>query len=287
MRSVSSGDSKGEEVAMEDFTDRLRVLVKSQSKLSVRVRSARKELRDFIPLIVRNDHGNPLYLSPMHLQWIAHVEYCWSRRLRAIVLAHFGSGKSSTLAVPLACHLLGQDQNLRIKVVTNDNDNAMKRVNAVKRIIESPPYSKVFPNVEEGEKWTNHELYLKRTGFAIDPSVQARGVLTTGIGGRADVILFDDVCDQKNSMDSQQRKKVLSLIEETWLSRLEPDGRVLWIATVWHQDDATHHLMRREGWCTLVQKVSDDCTCIEQEVVGDMGGYPEVIPDTSANAGKG
>lgn len=272
---------------IETIEERKRRIGLCQIAMTKSVRAARGSVQEFIPLIIRNDHGVPLSLSPMHLQWIAHVNYCWERGLRAIVLAHFGSGKSSTLAVPLACHLLGTDPNLRLKVVTNDNDNAMKRVNAIKRIIESPPYSMVFPNVEEGEKWTNHELYLKRSGFAIDPSVQARGVMTTGIGGRADVILFDDVCDQKNSMDTNQRRKVLSLIEETWLSRLEPDGRVLWIATVWHQDDATHHLMKREGWCTLVQKVSDDCSCIEQEVVGEQGGYPSVIAEVGSNVGLG
>lgn len=256
--------------------ERIRKGALLKARIQRRIRLARANLEEFIPLVVKDDHGHSLVLSEMHRQWVAHVDYCWKRDLRAMVLAHFGSGKSSTLAVPMACYVLGKDTNTRIKVVTNDNDNAMKRVNAIKRIIESPTYGAVWPGVLEGEKWTNHELFLRRSGFAIDPSVQARGVSATGIGGRADFILFDDVCDQKNSMDAGQRKKILSLVEETWLSRLEPDGKVLWIATVWHQDDSTHHLMQRSGWCTLVQKVSEDCTMIDQEVVGDLGGYPGV-----------
>ena len=88
-------------------------------------------------------------------------------------------------------------------------------------------------------------------------------------------MLLDDVCDQKNSTDPAQRKRVLDLCEQTWFSRLEPDGQTLWLATSWHQQDASHVLMQRKGWCTLIQRVSQDCTEIEQEVLGAYDGlYP-------------
>ena len=62
------------------------------------------------------------------------------------------------------------------------------------------------------------------------------------------------------------------------MSRLEPDGRTLYIGTPWHLDDATHHLMQRQGWCTLIQRVSSDCQTIEQELIGapDPIAYPLV-----------
>jgi intein/homing endonuclease len=193
---------------------------------------------------------------------------------------------SSTLLVPMIAWLLGQDSNRRVKVVTNDDGNATRRTIGVGRIVESPVYQAIFPGVRRGDRWTDHEMFLERKGFSLDPSVQARGVFTTGIGGRADFVLFDDVVDQKNSMDQAQRRKVLDLVEQTWLSRLEPDGKVLMIATPWHAEDATHNLMRRAGWCTLVQRVSHDCASIEQEVVGcpDVASYPTVQPEAKAVA---
>jgi intein/homing endonuclease len=182
---------------------------------------------------------------------------------------------SSSLLVPLCAYLIGQDPNLRIKIITNDDDSASKRVGAVKRLLESPVYHEIFPDVQSGGAWTGHELYVKRIGHAVDPTVQARGIFTTGIGGRADVELLDDVVDQKNSMDPIQRRRVLSLLEETWFSRLEPDGHMLGIGTPWHQDDANHHLMQRPRWCTLKQAVADDCTEIQQTVIGGFEDYPD------------
>lgn len=235
-------------------------------------------LADFIELTVGDDHGNNLVLAPMHQQWVAHWHYCIARDLKCMIVAPFGHGKSSTLAVPLVAHFLGMDPNRRAKIVTNDDPGARKRVGAVKGILESGSFKRIFPEARKGPKWTDHELYLKRTGQAIDPSLHARGVQTTGIGGRADLIVFDDAVDQKNSMDAIQRSKVLQYIESTWLSRLEPDGKVLYIDTLWHLDDATHHLMDRPGWCTLVQRVSPDCRFIEQELIGVVDDqYPNVL----------
>lgn len=238
------------------------------AQFNLRVRRARTDLSEFARLAVRDDHGRSLELAPMHRAWVAHVGYCWERGLKAMVIAHWGSGKTSTLAVPLIAHKLGGDPNLRVKIVTNDDANAVRRVGGVARLAESPVYRAVFPQIRRGTKWTDRDLFLKRTGSALDPSVQARGLFTIGVGGRADIIVFDDVVDQQNSMEHTSRAKVLNFVEQTWLSRLEPDGRVLWIATVWHQDDATHHLMQRPGWCTLLQRVSEDCSCIEQELLG-------------------
>ena len=76
-------------------------------------------------------------------------------------------------------------------------------------------------------------------------------------------------------MDPAQRKKVLDLLEGTWLNRLEPTGYALAIGTAWHASDAHHILMQRAGWCTLIHRVSQDCTAIEQEVLGAKDGlYP-------------
>lgn len=248
------------------------------AKVALRLIQARKQLGTFIQTVVRDDHGTLLELAPIHAAWIRHVEYCWERSLRAIILAPFGHGKSSAFAVPLIAFQLGLDPNKRIKIVTNDDASATKRVGLCKKIIESATYKEIFPGTRRGGKWTDHELFLQRKGDAIDPSVHARGIYTTGIGGRADIEVFDDIVDQRNSAEQNQRKKALAVIDETWTSRLEPDGKVLYIGTLWHLDDATHHLMQRPGWCTLLHKIPDDCGRIVQEVYGADADYPKPSP---------
>ena len=241
-----------------------------------RAKRARENFGIYVQMVCRDNFGNAINLAPIHYAWIRHIDYCWPRGLRALILAPYAHGKSSSLAIPLCSWLMGRDITARIKIITNDDPSAVKRVGACKRTIESPAYRQVFPEVKRGDRWTDHELYLRRSGYStIDPSLHARGVNTTGIGSRADYEIFDDVVDQKNAMDPAQRKKVLDLIEGTWLNRLEPNGHVLGIATAWHQGDANHVLMQRAGWCTLIHRVSLDCTCIEQEVLGAKDGeYP-------------
>lgn len=252
---------------------------RATARLMRRFLAARTSLVDFVETTCKDDHGSFLRCAPIHQQWVFHIQYCWSRGLKALIVAPFGHGKSSSFAVPLIAHCLGIDPNLRVKVITNDDSGARKRVAAVKKIIESKPYQLIFPRTRPGGRWTDHELYLKRPGHAIDPSVQARGVLTTGIGGRADIEIFDDAVDQKNSYDQAQRAKVLSLIESTWISRLEPDGFVLYVDTLWHLDDATHHLMQRSGWCTLIQEIAPDCSRISQRVMGTVDNDYRVITE--------
>lgn len=235
---------------------------------------AAHDLGLFIQNAVQDDRGRPLELAPIHRAWLTHLDYCWSHGKHCMILAPFGHGKSSTLAVPLVAHAVGRDPGIRVKIITNDDGNAVRRVMGVARLMETDAYRAIFPRFRRGKKWTDHELYAEREGHAIDPSVQARGVAGTGIGMRADLLVFDDVVDQRNSLEQAQRRKVTDLVEQTWLSRLSPTGRVLYIATPWHLDDATHHFMQRPGWCALVQRVVDDCSQIQQEVVGAAGDYP-------------
>jgi hypothetical protein len=161
----------------------------------------------------------------------------------------------------------------------------MERVMGISALIRTPRYRFVFDEVREvpkgkagfgkQTKWTQHEIFLQRPGFALDPSVQAAGVLSAGTGGRADLLILDDVVDQKNALDEPKlRDKVADNIDNVWMSRLEPGGRVIMIATPWHQNDYTHRIQKREVWCTLRQWVSDDFSRIEQEVYNPPVDYP-------------
>lgn len=210
----------------------------------------------------------------MHRRWLQHLDYCRDHKRKCMIWAHWGSGKTSTLAVPLSAWLIGRDPNVRIKFITNDDTSAKRRVAGVARLVESATYRAIFPEVQAGNKWTEHEFFVRRTGHAIDPTIEARGVFTTGVGGRTDFLVFDDVVDQLNAADQVQRKKVLDFVENTWIQRLSPTGGLLYIATPWHLDDASHHFMNAHGWCSLVQRVSDDCSKIEQTVLGAEDDYP-------------
>lgn len=249
-------------------------VIEARNAFEERVRRARTNLRDYIEFAARSEEGTPIELHYIHLAWVHHVTYCWSRGLYAGIMAPFGSGKSSTLAVPLCTYLIGHNQQIRIKLIANHDDYAARRVSAAKAIMESVEYQLVFPNVRPGDKWTDHELEVVRKRGPIDPTLQARGVFTAGVGARADVEIFDDAVDQLNSMEEGSRKKVKKLVRSTWLSRLDQKaGRALWICTPWDLDDATYDLLNDPRWCFLVQRVAKDHLHYEQEVFNAGSDY--------------
>lgn len=272
-----------DEAIVDDGDPLERMRNKAQALHEMRIRRCRTDLVTFIETCVRDDHGTRLKLAPMHRQWIAHTQWAWERGKRACIMAHFGSGKTSSFAVPLLAWLIGRNPQVRIKVVCNDDDSSTKRTAGVKKILEDPAYQTVFPHVHRSGSWTGHECFVERKGNAIDPTIQARGVLTDGIGGRCDVLLGDDLVDQKKAMQPGLRDKITAIVEQTWMSRLEPDGKMLVIGTPWHQGDVLNHLTERKDFVTLVQSVSDDCTAINQEIRGasaqDLAGYPLVASE--------
>lgn len=251
----------------------------ARAKYQERVVAARTGLEKFIEFAARSEEGEPIELDYIHRMWCWHVTYCWSRGLHAGILAPFGSGKSSTLAVPLATYLIGRNQQIRIKLIANHDDYAKRRVGAAKSIIETVEYQQVFPHVRPGNQWTDHEIEVVRKLGPIDPTLQARGVLTAGVGTRADVAIFDDVCDQLNSEEPGSRRKVKEFVRRTWLSRLDARaGRALWIATPWDPDDATADLMNDPKWCFLIQRVAKSHTEYEQEVFNAGDDYTAGMP---------
>ena len=239
-----------------------------------RVRTAREDFVTFAELAGKDARGATLKYGVIHRAWAAHVDYCWTRGLHALILSPFGTGKSSGFMVPLSTWLIGRDVQTRIKFVSNGDAFAMQRLQAAKGIMESPEYRAVFPHVVQGDKWTDHEMFVRREGNSIDPTLHARGVETKGIGTRADKVFFDDACDQDNSMSDASRKKVKERVDQTWMTRMEMGkGLALWIATPWHVDDATHAKMRERGWCTLVVRVNQNLTAFEAEVLGAGPDY--------------
>ncbi len=246
-------------------------------------RAARKDFHIFGPAVVQDAVGRPIRYAPMHLSWIAHVNYAWSHGLHAGIFAHFGAGKTSAFSVPLAAWLIGRNPQERIKVVCAGDTLASQRVAAIKGIMEKPVYRSIFPGVVPGKKWTEHMVYVERLGDAIDPTLEARGVFSKGVGGRATKIIFDDVCDLQNSSEDGQRNRVKEHVQKIWLSRLEevaPKGNALWIATPWNADDASYMLRASSQWCWLEQRVNASLTGLEQEVFNAGPDY-ETATDTN------
>lgn len=268
--------------------------------LASRVRAARDNFHAFAEFVMRDEKGRGILQDSLHRVMHLHVDCCWRAGMHAAIVAPFGHGKTIQLPVGRVCWELGRDVTLRVKIVSNNDPRAMERVMGCTALMFSPAYQLVFPNVRpvplteakkrrKQAKMTQHEVFLDRPGMALDPSIQAAGVLSGGTGGRCDLLVFDDICDQKNALDEPtMRDKVIQNVENVWMQRVIPTtGRVLYVGTPWHQADATHMLMDNPAWSVLECAISDDFKRIDMRVYNPPKDYPLPVLAGAAQKSNG
>lgn len=218
----------------------------------------------------KDNNGQRIDQAAIHQEIHWHIEECKRRGEQYCgILAPWGHGKTENIIIGRTLNEIGQNQNIRIFIISNTDDNAKARIESITNYIERDvDYHGIYPNVRPGDKssWSKHKIVIDRTSQAKDGTVEAYGVLTSGVGGRCDLLLFDDVVDMRNAIiNPAQRDVVSNNIENVWLSRLTPNGLAVYVATVWHQDDATSRMLKNKNWKFLVMKISEDFESIDCE----------------------
>ena len=196
------------------------------------------------------------------------------------------------IAIALPLWLLGQNENLRIMMVSSAEKIATERLKVIGDYIKrSDAYHELFPWVvpDESSEWNSNRINVRRRAHdggmvgSINASVSAYGYTSReGIGARSDVLIFDDVIDDINSRNPAGRETLKSLVETQWITRGEPVpildrwGGVL-------SDDQIHVVVgtryNPEDWygtclgqpnayCTLVQAISQDFNGIDCTIIG-------------------
>lgn len=115
-----------------------------------RLQLARKDYRHFAQYVIKDESsGKGITLAEIHLKWLEHITYAWSNGLHAVILAPYGSGKTSNIAVGIPLFLFGQDPSLRIILVSANDSIARERLVLVRQYIDnSEEYREVFPHVK-------------------------------------------------------------------------------------------------------------------------------------------
>jgi len=223
--------------------------MKSIENLIVEVDSIQAELsrRDssFFTSFVMRDPATKKYFvqEPLHQRW----HRCWNSYLWNLNEAPREHGKSEQVVAWLIW-MLGKNPNLRIKYISNSDEQAAKRVNHIGSLIQTNDRIKlVFPKLapDYDNRWTQHAITVKRTIQSAEPSIEGFGVLSSGTGVRADILVFDDVCDFENTIKNPAMiPKVKEAYYNKWINTLVDNGRVIYIFTRWHEKDLSHELIK-------------------------------------------
>jgi len=224
--------------------------------------ACRADINAFMSYVFKDDRTGKLFVqAQIHKEWHTHID----THSRALILSPREHGKSDQVAIGRVLWELGRNPQIRAKIVSEDDFTAKKRLKAIKGHIErNKRLHEVFPGLQKHpalDDWTQHTITVARQGEDKEPSVEAAGVLSSAVGGRADLIVFDDVVDFRNAIaQPTMREMVKDAFWNVWLNLMAADGRAVYIATPWHQADLTHELETNPEWVALKQPIPEDFT---------------------------
>jgi hypothetical protein len=221
----------------------------------------------FAAVVVKDERsGKGITLAPIHTAWHTLA----SEHDRLLLWSHVESGKTTQMAVARVLYELGRDPTLRCAIVSNTQGQAEKIVHTISRyIVASPELHSVFPQLQRSEPWTSLQLFVKRTTYSKDPSVQAFGVHGNVLGARVDLLILDDILDYENCRTPGLRKDLWDWYHSTLATRLTANARVICIGTAFHPDDFLHRLAMLPGWSPYRYPVLDE---------GGQPRWPEAWP---------
>jgi len=200
---------------------------------AVQAERARRDVNAFCEYVMRDPRGRPWQQAAFHQQWQASLPE--QGPARVLIVAPRESAKSSQMVVARILWELGRDPELRVKIICSSDDLAEKLLGEIARnILRNPRLRRVFPRLrpDPAGPWTRDQLRLAGLGLSKDPSLEAHGVLSAGVGGRADLLIFDDVCDQRTAvLQPAMRDQIKRVFHETWWNLLGPEGRAVYVAT--------------------------------------------------------
>lgn len=237
------------------------------------VAHARLDPNVFIEYAIETPEGRTVQ-ADFHRKW----QDLLTEYLAVCIGAPRGHGKSVQVASRVTWQL-GKDCNLRVKIISSVDDSAEDIVSLIVQYIrDNARVQRVFPNLLLDYKAgvTKDEVYIQRTLAQRDPSIVAKGVLGAGAGGRADILVLDDCVDNVNAIiNPSKRKTVINAIRDNWLPLLSNVGRIWWLCTPYHVEDATHVFRKEEMFDVVWWEPA-----ITYHLQFNEDGTPKIDPET-------
>lgn len=165
------------------------------------------------------------------------------------------SGKSELVSRRLPAYLFGRNPNETIIAASYSDTLASMMNRDVQRIIDTPSYHQVFPEVTLNESnvrsntrgsWLRNNDIFEIVGKRGRYRSAGVGSGITGLGGST-IIIDDPIKDQKEADSQTFRQNVWEWYTSTLYTRLEnrntQKGKILITLTRWHQDDLAGRLL--------------------------------------------
>jgi hypothetical protein len=195
----SNAPSKDRALNLETFK-------KYRRAMAVKIAEPAMPWKQYCEYIYRDDKNKRIKCPPHQIEIFKFIDDSFAKGFDKVAIeAPWGHSKTQSVAVFYASRQIGLNRNIREKICSSNDPIATLRVCANKNIIAlNDDYRHVFPHIRPGDKWG--ESAFRIVGAALsttDYTMQAGGVNSSVIGGRADLFILDDPCDLNNSMTEE------------------------------------------------------------------------------------
>lgn len=210
---------------------------------AVQIRKAREDVNAFVEYVFEIEQGQ------IHREWHELIDDPESNR--TLIIAPRDHGKTTQISGRCLWEV-GHDHGLRFKYVMGADSKAKNIVASMgKAITSNERLHRVFPDLKPGNKdtWTKKELFVQRKRDLPDATFEAAGVLSSGVSGRADRLIFDDIVTSRNAiLQPSLQAQVKQQYSSAWVPTLEEGCPIIYIATPWTDSDLTAQVRRSTDW---------------------------------------
>lgn len=214
---------------------------------------------------------------PHHFRIMQHQ----ARHARNLVLVWRGAGKTTVGTVARTVYHLVRNPNVRILIASKSSANSVDMLSEVKQKLLSPQFVEVF-GAYQGDKWDDVQINVApRTATWKEPNVTAVGVETAVVSKHYDVILGDDLVDEKNARTPGAREQVQTFFYKTLLPCLNPvqddglPGELSLLGTRYHDRDLYGFLAEHDMSGPRTLRIP---ALIGNETDGFRSEWPERFP---------
>lgn len=183
--------------------------------------------------------------TPVQLDIADYLQHGDRRR---IIEAFRGVGKSYITSA-FVCWLLLRDPDLAIMVVSASKNRADDFSTFTKRLIREMPILQHL-QARDDQRDSNVAFDVGPAKAKHSPSVKSVGITGQLTGGRADVIIGDDVEVPGNSETQIMRDKIAELVKE-FDAVLKPGGHVIFLGTP-QTEQSLYNRLRERGYSMRV-----------------------------------
>jgi len=192
-----------------------------------------------------------LTIKGFHEKWIEHFE----NNKKFMLLAPRRHGKTTLLSAYIIWEII-RNPDIRILLVSTNQNMASDIMSTVRHAFDKNKKLKDvfgdFSNSRGNGTWSTNAINVKkRTKKSL--MHREKTLLACGVGGRFlgshfDLIILDDIVDEKNCSTDGQRQKLRDWYSKVLLPTLERNSKMLCVGTKWHQNDIYSTFMRSKSW---------------------------------------